>query len=136
MCVSVCVFLLCDRNRRCNYMTSPFGDSVVTCLVKKAPILRLISSYLTNNEIREGCFMQEGCLLVCVYVSSERAREKKCAYTCGLASSVQTRKHIWTKCRLKTRQCSVFWNLINKDSCAVSFYKMFSAWCNWTFFFT
>ncbi len=49
-------------------MTSPFGDSVVTCLVKNAPILCLISSYLTNNEIMEGYFMQGGCLLLCVCV--------------------------------------------------------------------
>lgn len=71
-------------------MTPPFGDSVVTCLVKKVPIPSLISCYLTNNEIREGYFMQGDCLLVCVCVSSEKKTSVPTCVVCFICSDVQT----------------------------------------------
>lgn len=64
-------------------------------------------------------------MCVCVCVSNERQRERKkksvpTHVDCFICSDV---KHIWMKCRLKTRQCSVFWNIINnKDSCAVNLF--------------
>lgn len=81
-------------------MTPPFGDSVVTCLVKKVPIPCLISSYLTNNEIREGYFMQGDCLLVCVCVcvSSEKKTRVHTCVVRFICSDVQTHlDEMWSK---------------------------------------